>query len=351
MPLPSVFPSGLRRGKGGDQPPAQTTNPVNVAQVRNREARVRLADLRTSPRVKLALALCVGLLIGSLGPLVLMRNVSGRESSLAAHTSSQLKNMDKRIDQFANSCAGSGVCKTFPFQAAEQVAQLYATACFNYSDTAGAGEQAARLKSASGPDNCGMMQGTGTTTVFINSLLQETVPDAAGQPRADLGIVGVRVLMAGQPDPINYVVTVQVTPTGLQIERPGAFYSSAPNTVLTGCQPDATTVGADIQSRIQQFEAGRVNTPNIDPTDYVVPGVTIAKFGPSVTAAQISGITVCRSSDPKKVDVVSDEILSGPVPGSKFHFKYAYRLVKINADPKWYITSWGRVVDSTLGAL
>jgi len=258
--------------------------------------------------------------------------------------------LNSRIDAFAASCEGKGTCKTFPFTRALQVTQLYAITCFNYSAQSPTDDQPIRLKAVPGAGaSCGWGGDGSSTTVAVvpDSSYQLGVPTADGKAQdASVGITGVSVLLAGQQDVLSYVVPLKTTPSGVVIASPGAFYSTPPNTLIRSCSPDTVFSDSEgIQKRLQQMEAGRARTPNIDPRDYLMPGRTIGTFGKSVTKITVTGVTVCQGSSDNVRTVVSQERFDGPTLGSHFDFSLGYVLQLI--DNKWYVLNWGPVLNQS----
>ncbi len=339
------LPFGLGKATGGKQATENKKQEPDHGANRKRDARRRLADLRWSRPAQIVLAVCVGLVIGSMFPQHQMSDVKTEQSSFISSQTRHATALQQTVDQIAGSCASKGNCKTFPLAPAQEAADLYARQCFTYSADAPTGEQSNRLKYAKGPVDCGY-QGTGNGTVmstYPDSLAHSSIMDSAGVPRADVGVVGTTVVMAGQADPLRYVTVIKIVKGIPQIASPGAFYSTPPTTAIIGCQEDTSYSSDDILRRLSSLEAGRVGSPNVDPTDYVTPGLRVARFGPSVTSIKVTDVTVCRGGDAAHRQVVAHEIFSGPVRGSQFQFTYGYDVQKGVAN-KWFVSGYGPVL-------
>jgi hypothetical protein len=333
-----------------EKPEDQTDSGPSAADIeakRRKEAGHRRDRLRTKRKMQLLGVLVLGIILG-LSPALLTLNARVNMAQFESQKQDEFGKMNARIDEYAASCSFNGTCKTFPFTTAAEAARLYAYACFNFAH-GDEEQQAVRLKNAGGPPSCGILAGTGAADVSVDSSVHLTVPDINGRPRADLGVVGLKVWMAGQPDPLNYSVLVRATASGPHVEAAGGFYTAPPTFTLTGCQQDSVSSGQEFMARIQSLEAARVNTPNIDLTDIVARGMSIGKFGPSITAIKVKDIIVCRGTDPLHKNVVVAETVSGPVPKAQMDLQYAYSLTKDGN--RWVVAGWGRVAESQLGTL
>lgn len=304
--------------------------------------------LRMSPRFRMILAATVSFFIGALAVFYQTNQISTQLNGKIQQQAAQITTLNGRVETFASSCASNNSCETFPFREAEQIAVRYSVECFNYSSTSPVADQTNRLKRIPGGDTCGWQNDGSAATVAVveDSAMRLNIPLANGKgldPK--LGLVGVDVKLVGQPDFLSYVVPVRYGSSGLSIAYAGGLYTARPTLVVPTCQSDNTFNTTDIKQRLQSMEAGRVNTPNIDPQDYVVSGMTIGRFGPSVTGVTVENVVVCQGSGNVRY-AVAKELLSGPTPGSHFEFTYGYKLQKSD---KWYVSGWGPVLSAVSG--
>lgn len=314
-----------------------------------KEAASLLLAFRLHPRLRALGLVLLGAVLATLVLSVRALEPSRIAAETQSQVSSEIKAMNARIDEFAASCEGQGTCRTFPFERADQVAQLYALNCFNYSEQSFSGEQAARLGSVPGAgDSCGW-RGTGSATPMAavpNSSYRLSVktPDGTANDPS-LALTATTVMLAGQPDALQYVTPMVATEEGVRVAARGAFYSSPATMVIRSCPVDNVFPETEqIRQRLQSMEAGRARTPDINPEDYLTPGHSpIGTFGPSITRISVENVTVCQGADPNVKQVVAREIFSGPTPGSTFEFLIGYQLRRLD---KWYVEGWGPTLDA-----
>lgn len=310
------------------------------------EAKGHFTALRYNNRFMKGLFFTLGLVVATAASAAYMNSVGNSVTAYRTDTSHDISGLRTDFNQFSASCAGTGSCKTFPFNRASQLANLYAFECFTYSAQSDSGEQSKRLKNVAGSNgSCGWVgQGNATPALIqVNSPYQLNVPTPDGAKEdPSLGLAGVQIALSGQSDVMNFVVPVSATSKGVNIAARGALYTSPPNTIVRSCQPDALfSSTTDIQTRLQRMETGRANSSDTDPSDYLMPGKNIGRFGPSITRITVQDVTVCQGQSDVMRNVVAHERFAGPTPGSSFDFTYAYVMQKTD---KWYVQSWGPVL-------
>ena len=341
-----------------------------VRKIKDRERRISLTAFIFSPGLRLLLAFVLGGALVALSPIYQNHAVANELKATKASQAADNAKYQSEIDVLQKQCSDPAACKTFDFVSAEQVAQRYARACFSYYPDRPTGEQGLRLTAAGGPADCGWRnQGTGTAlAVDIDSTKRSSIMDATNHPSRTMGIVGVTVTMSGEEAyPLSYIMVVQNINNAFSVVTPGALYTSAPtlvaasntdatptdDTVVQNCVLDATSAEVPkLTERLAALEAGRINTPNINPNDQLPDGskLKMATFNKSITEIKVESVAVCRGTDPNNVMFLSHELFAGPTPNTVFEFTLAWRATRTDASARWSIAGWGPVAQANLAS-